>query len=142
MKASRKFIEHTADILFQAEAPSLKELFEQCGLALEESQLELSNVSQKEEKLITGKHKDIDRLLFDFLDDLLFYKDSEQLIFSGFNVIITKKEGEYHLKCKALGEKINRKKHEEKVDVKAITMHLFEVKKIKDGWKAQVLIDI
>jgi len=143
MTAKRKYIEeHTADILFQAEASTLGELFEQCGLAVEESQIELNNVAQKVEKKITGKNPNLEYLLFDFLDDLLFYKDSEQLIFSRFKIKVNKMDDNFVMDCAAFGEKIDTKKHEQRVDVKAITMHLFEVKKENDLWKAKVLIDI
>ena len=141
MKPSRTYIEHTADILFKAEADTLDELFEQCALAVEESQIELDKVEAKEEKIITGENEKIDRLLFDFLDDLLFYKDSEQLIFSKFEIKIEQK-GKYYLHCNAKGEKIDNKKHQQKVDVKDITMHLFEVKQVEEHWQAKVLIDI
>tara|TARA_Y100000034_G_C6880783_1_gene403586 strand:- start:273 stop:701 length:429 start_codon:yes stop_codon:yes gene_type:complete len=142
MKPSYTFIDHTADVLFQAQAPSLPELFAQCGLALEETQVDINLIKQKEKTHITGKNKKIELLLFDFLDDLLFYKDSELLIYSKFEVKI-KKEGDiYHLDCLAHGEKLSHQKHDPKVDVKAITMHLFGVKKIEGGYQAQVLVDI
>jgi len=141
MEASRKYIDHTADILFQAEASTLPGLFEQCALAVEESQIELENVEPFKKIVITGKNKKIEHLLFDFLDDLLFYKDSERLIFSKFEIKVKEEKGFFKLNCKAFGD-ILSDKHQQKVDVKAITMHLFEVKKIAGGWKAQVLIDI
>ena len=142
MKPSYTFIDHTADVLFEAEAFTLSELFEQCALAVEDTQVDLSNVEQKEERTIIGKNKNVEHLLFDFLDDVLFYKDSEMLIFSKF-VVEVKQEGEdYVLTCTASGETLNPDKHEQKVDVKAITMHMFEVKKEEKVWKARVLVDI
>jgi SHS2 domain-containing protein len=143
MTAKRKYIEeHTADILFQAEASTLGELFQECAMAVEESQLELNNVSQEEVREINDKNKNVEYLLFDFLGELLVIKDSEQLIFSKFEIKVEKIDENYVMDCKAFGEKINPQKHEQKVDVKAITMHLFEVKKEEGKWNAQVLIDI
>jgi len=142
MKPSYKYIDHTADILFIAKAPSLEELFVQSALALENSQVDVSLIKPIETKKIEVSHEKIDRLLFDFLDDLVFYKDSELLIFSKFEIIIGKKDGKYHLVCDATGDKLDHAKHDPKVDVKAITMHLFEVKEIEGGWQAQVIIDI
>ncbi len=143
MKPSHTFLDHTADILFRAEAGTLPELFEQCALAVEEAQVDISKVEQKQSIEITGENTNVEYLLFDFLDNLIFYKDSEQLLFSAFEAHIRQTpEGVYLLKCTAQGEKLNVEKHQPKVDVKAITMHLFEVKKTKEGWKAQVLIDI
>ncbi|MBT3297342.1 archease [archaeon] len=142
MKASRKYLDHTADILLQAEAPTLSELFEQCALAVEESQVNLNSVECVETKKITGENKKIDLLLFDFLDDLLFYKDSELLIFKKFDIKIKLNEGKYLLDCLAYGDKIDYSKHETDAEIKAITLHLFEVKKVESGWWAQVLLDI
>ena len=142
MKPSYTFIDHTADVLFVAKAPTYPELFAQCGLALEETQVDIKLIEQKEQKEIKGENAKIDLLLFDFLDDLLFYKDSELLIFSKFDIKIEEKEGVYHLDCLAYGDKLSHQKHDPKVDVKAITMHMFEVKKIEDGYQAQVLVDI
>ncbi len=140
--ASYQYLDHTADILFQAEGDSLEELFEQCALAVEDTQVHLDKVEQKKKVAIKGKSKSLENLLFDFLDDLLFYKDAEQLVFSRFEAKIEEKKGIYHLNCLAYGEKLKVEKHQPKVDVKAITMHMFEVKKIRGKWKAQVLVDI
>ncbi len=139
---SYKFIDHTADVLFEAEGATLSELFEQCALAVEDTQVDLSNIAPAITKEITGKNKNIEHLLFDFLDDLLFYKDSEMLIFSKFVVEVKQEGEEYVLSCQASGETLNPDKHEQKVDVKAITMHMFEVKQEGDVWKANVLVDI
>jgi len=142
MKPSYTFIDHTADVLFRAEAPTLEQLFEQCALALEETQVDIDTIKPKETITITAENKEIDRLLFDFLDDLVYHKDADLLIFNKFDIKIVEKDGFYHLKCKATGEKLSHKKHGPKVDVKAVTMHLFEVNKIEDGWEAQVIFDI
>ena len=141
MKANYKFLEHTADELFVAEASTLGELFEQCGLAVEEIQVDLKQFSNEEKREITGENENIEYLLFDFLDDLLFHKDSERMIFSKFDCHVTEENGKYKLTCTAYGEKISDK-HEQKVDIKAITMHMFEVKKTDEGWFAKVLVDI
>jgi SHS2 domain-containing protein len=140
--ASYNYIDHTADVLFEAEGSSLPELFEQCALAVEDTQIELKEFGTSEMREITGNDKSVENLLFDFLDDLLFYKDSEMILFSKFDVSIEEKDGEYHLKCTASGEVLDPEKHEQKVDVKAITMHMFEVKEENGVWKARVLIDI
>lgn len=143
MKPSYKYLEHTADVLFVAKAENLNELFEQSALAVEETMVEIKKVEKKKKKLIREKHKNIEGLLFAFLSDLIYYKDAEQLIFSKFEVKIKCKDSEgYTLICTAFGEKINPEKHQPKVDIKAITLHLFEVKKIAQGWWAKVLVDI
>ncbi|HLD01082.1 MAG TPA: archease [Candidatus Nanoarchaeia archaeon] len=143
MQPFYKFLEHTADVLFEAEAGTLEDLFIQCALAAADSQVDINRIKPKVKQHIAIKHKDIERLLFDFLDDLIFYKDSKQLIFTKFDLKIRQlKDGIYSLDCQAHGEKLSHTKHDPKVDVKAVTMHLFEVKKTPRGWKAKVLLDI
>jgi len=142
MSASYQFLDHTADILFTAVAPTLEELFVQCALATEDAQVDLSKVEEKEKLSFMVEGKDEESLLFNFLDDLVFYKDSDLLIFSKFDLKIEKAKGGLKLSCTAWGEKLDNEKHEPKVDVKAVTMHLFEVKKNDQGWEAKVLLDI
>jgi SHS2 domain-containing protein len=142
MKPHYEYIDHTADILFRAYADSEAELFAQCGLALQQAQVEVSQVEEKETVTITGCNAELDRLLFDFLDDLLYYKDADLMVFSRFEIKIEKKDNEFCMECLAHGEKLDFSRHQPKVDVKAITMHTFEVKQTEKGWEAQVLIDI
>jgi len=142
MKPNYKYIEHTADVIFVAEAPSLGELFEQSALATEEVMINLKQIAPKKKITIKLKNKSIENLLFAFLGELIFYKDAEQLLLSQFKVKIEQKKEEYVLNCIASGERLNPKKHEQKVDIKAITLHMFEVKQVAGGWRAQVLVDI
>ena len=142
MHPFHKFLDHTADVFFVAKAETLPDLFRECAIAVEETMVNVDLVQPKEKTKILGENTKIDSLLFDFLDELLFFKDYKQLVFSKFEIDIKEESQKYHLTCFAYGEKINFAKHEPKVDVKAITMHEFKVEKVKDGWKAQVLIDI
>lgn len=142
MKPYYKYIEHTADVLFEAYGSTLEELFVQCALALEETQVNVEKIECKQETIISGKSKDVESLLFDFLDDLVYYKDAELLVFSKFKIKIEEKGDVCLLNCICSGEKLDFKKHDPRVDVKAVTMHMFKVEKINDGWKAKVLLDI
>ncbi len=142
MDAFHKFLDHTADILFVAKAPTLNELFAECGLATEETMVNIERVKPKETIKILGESHKVDMLLFDFIDELIFFKDYKQLIFSKFDVDIKQSGDTWNLVCTAHGEKLDLTRHEPKVDVKAVTMHLFKVEQVKDTWKAQVLLDI
>ncbi len=152
MKDRYYFIDHTADVLFRAEAKTLNGLFSQAALALNETQTDLEDVGTSVVREIEDKNANLEYLLFDFLDNLLLFKDAELLFFSKFEITIEAKENlagkeEYHLLAKCYGEEISEDKHELKVDVKAITLHLFNIseKEFPDGdsgWECQVLLDI
>ena len=142
MKAFHKFFDHTADVLVVARAETLPELFNQCALAVEETMVDVSKIKPKQKIKILGESKKVDGLLFDFMEELVFFKDYKQLLFSRFEIVITEKDGTYNLSCNAHGEKLDVARHDPRVDVKAVTMHEFEVSKDKQGWKAKVLLDI
>lgn len=136
-----KFLDHTADVGFKMEASSLNELFEGAAILTFEVMADLKKVSPKLTKKISLENKSIDKLLFDFIEELIYLKDAEYMLYSKFNIKIDCKDT-ITLNAEIRGEKINPKKHELKVDVKAITLHHFYVKKIKNNWKAEIILDI
>ena len=142
MEPTHIFLDHTADVFFVAKAPTLEQLFDQCGLAVEETMIDLPSVKPKQKIKILVEADKIETLLFDFLDELVFFKDYKQLVFSKFEIKIEEQGKKFSLSCFAHGEKLDVLRHKPKVDVKAITMHMFEVKQVPGGWKAQVLVDI
>lgn len=143
MENKFKFLDHTADVLFRATANDLPELFRQAGLATFATMTDLEDVDKKEERKFTLTANTQEYLLFDFLDELLMYKDSEILFFSDFKVSIKKTDkGKFELNATCFGEASDDNKHDRKVDVKAITLHLFELKQVSGGWECQVLLDI
>ncbi len=136
-----KFLEHTADVMFEAYGSSLEELFENAALAVEEVMVKTADIRQEIKKELEFENGKIDLLLHDFLSELVYLKDAELLFFSRFEVKIEKDE-KYKLNVTAYGDKLDAQKQELRDDAKAITLHKFEVKKEKDKWKARVIVDI
>ncbi|MBI3804041.1 MAG: archease [Nitrospirae bacterium] len=139
-----RFIEGltVADIAFEARGGTLEELFSSAGLAVTATQIEeLSILQPKESRPFHLTHRAIDRLLFDFLQELVYWKDVDLLLFNAFDLSI-KEEGGYLLTGTGYGEPIDPKRHALLIDVKAVTMHKFEVASDADGWKATVVLDI
>ncbi|NJD75531.1 MAG: archease [Candidatus Methanoperedens sp.] len=131
----------TADAAFEAEGGTLEELFNDAAVAMFEIMVDTGSVSPRVTKTIDLVNEDIDGLLFDWLSELVYLKDAEGVVFSRFDVKI-KKNGSYELNAVATGENINRNKHRLRSDVKAVTYHMFEVKKTGDVWSARVVLDL
>lgn len=130
----------TADLALEVRTQTLEALFKTAALAVEEAMVNTKNVAPIVEKEIILERSSIEELLFDFLQELIFYKDSESLFFSQFEVKIEKNKF-YKLKSKIKGEELNYAKHELRDDVKAVTMHQFQVKKNKE-WFLKAILDI
>ena len=138
-----RFLEDVAlaDICYEAYGKDLNEVFENCALAIFELSADIKTVKEKEKVEIELEHKKIDNLLYDFLSEILFLKDSKYIVFKKVKVQI--KEGKANkLNAVLFGDTINPKKQRLENDIKAITMHMFELKKEKKGYKATVVVDI
>ena len=130
----------TADVCFLAYGESLNALFENSALAMFNVITNTEQVKPKVKRGVEVKGEDLQSLMFNWLNELLFYSGAENLAFSKFEVKIDEKDLDLEANC--WGEEMNPEKHELKTEVKACTYHRLEVKKDKDGWKAQVILDI
>ena len=135
-----KFIDITvADVAFEAYGKDLDELFTNSALAMFEVMVNTKQIKPKVERKVKITGNDLQSLMFNWLNSLLLFVDSENLAFSDFKTKIDDKKFTLNAVCK--GEKIDPKKHETRTAVKACTYHKMEIKKNKI-WKAQVILDI
>lgn len=136
------YFEHTADIGFTLEADSFSELCKGAATVTFEAMGSLKKIGKKIGKKVVLQNKEYDKLLFEFIEELIFLKDSDYMLFSDFKVKIEEEKTGITLRAEVKGEKINPKKHELKVDVKAITFHEFYVKQKGKRWEARIILDI
>lgn len=103
---------------------------------------ELGSIIPRESRSIELASDALDMLLFDLLQELIYYKDAEQLLLRLHSLRIEEREGSYRLFAEARGERIERERHPLNVDVKAVTLHRFAVERTPKGWRAAVILDI
>ena len=138
-----RFLEHTADVGIEAEEKNLEKVFSEIALGMFEVMTNTKNVEKKIKKEISIESEDLQALLYDFLEKFLILHDTENLMFSKFDVKEIKKEKEkWSLECEAWGEEFDPKKHEDRTLVKAVTYHEMKIEKTSKGWKAKVIVDI
>lgn len=135
MKSNKKFefFDVTADIGFTAYGNNLNECFENAGMAMFNVISNTKDINPVKTIDFKIESEDYVSLLYDFLEELLFYHDTEFLLFSEFDVEIT---DDYSLKAEIKGENIDWSKHERGCEVKAITFHMMEVNTQKPHVKA------
>ncbi|MCX6748205.1 MAG: archease [Candidatus Pacearchaeota archaeon] len=130
-----KFLEHTADIKFQAFGSTIEKAFENSALAMFNSMSE-DKIKAKIKKKIKVQGKDNESLLYNFLEELLFLLDSENFFISKTKVKIK----DFGLTAELWGNSV--KNYETKLDVKAVTYNQMKVEKKTGRWVAQVVIDV
>lgn len=131
----------TADVAFEATGKAVEDVFESCAQAIFETQANVDKITGDVKKTIDLEDSDIKQLLYDFLSELVYINDTESLIFREARVVI-KHNGDYKLTATLIGDKIDYDRHELGNDIKAVTMHMFELKEEKDIWRAHVIVDI
>ena len=129
-----------ADIAFEAGSSTVNGLFEECARAVTDIMVDPKSLRPRTERKFQLESEDLDRLLYDFLTELIVVKDVDSLLFSEFRVGVS--PGGRSLTATARGEPIDRKRHRLRNDVKAVTMHLFGIRRTDDGWKTTVVLDI
>ncbi len=131
----------TADVAIESRGDTLEELFAASAMATFEVMANISNIQPETRKAIHLENSEIDGLLFDWLAELIYLKDSEFMLFGKYDIKITKNTN-YQLDAEILGEEINQSKHDLRCDVKAITFHLFDVYEKDDKWISRFILDI
>ncbi|HUI00216.1 MAG TPA: archease [Nitrososphaerales archaeon] len=130
-----------ADIAFAARGDSLSALFEAAARALTEVMVDRRTLVGRVERRVNLGPSPPDILLYDLLTQLIVIKDVDSLLFKTFKVTLGPGK-EPSLTCVMRGEEIDRDRHALRNDVKAVTMHMFGVKKKAGRWQATVVLDI
>ncbi len=132
----------TSDVAFEAWGNTIEELFVAASDATMNVMVEdINTISDKTCRSIRVEDTNIDMLLFQLLQELIFYKDADQLLLRLQKVRVQHQKNHYELTAEAYGEGLNMDKHELLADVKAVTLHRFKVEPDDQGWRANVILD-
>jgi len=134
-----EILDHTADIGIIVHGKDLKLLFQNAGEAFFHLITDLKKVRLRTERKIEIGGESLERLMVDWLSELLYLHDVENLLFKRFNVESVGEEG---LKAKVRGEVFQEEVHVIKTGVKAVTYHQIEVREEKEGWRARIIFDL
>ena len=128
-----KYLEHTADVKFQAFGKTLQEAFSNAAYAMINIISE-DKIKNKITKKIKVKGVDKKSLLYAFLEELLFLLNTENFILSKVKEIKINKE----LTATLIGD--NTKNYKLNTDVKAVTYNEMFIK--EKPYIVQVVLDI
>jgi len=134
-----EFLDHTADIGVVVYGENLQALFENAGKAFFHLITDLRKVRLRTERRIEIEEESLDRLMVDWLSELLYLHEVENLLFKGFTV---ESVGEQGLKAVAKGEPFQEGVHVIKTEVKAVTYHQIAVREEDGNWRAQIIFDL
>lgn len=133
----------TADVAFEARGDTVEDMFVAAADATMNVMVEdLNTIADRQRRIIHVEADAVDMLLFQLLQELIYYKDAERLLLRVPEVHIQRQNHHFKLSAEAYGEELNSDQHELLVDVKAVTLHRFQVEQTESGWRAMVILDI
>jgi SHS2 domain-containing protein len=132
-----ELIEHTADIGINAFGKDLPEAFASAAYGMFSIIAEVDSVREVETRHVEVSADDVEGLLFEWLNGLLYYFDVEMLLFKRFDII---KFGDNRLAADCHGEKYDPSRHHLKTGVKSATYHMLEVDRSNN--RVRVIFDI
>ncbi len=136
--AQYETFEHESDIGIRGFGRTVEEAFENTARALYSVIVTIRNINPTEKKVLTASAPDQELLLVEWLNALLSLSDIERMVFSKFEVRI---EGT-SLTGSAWGERLDRERHEPRVEVKGATYHLLRVAEEGGRFVAQCVVDV
>ncbi len=123
-----------------ARGDSLERLFRATARGLFETMVDTDAVRPEIGKELLLSADSIDRLLYQWLSDLIQLRDRESLYFSFFEVQIAR--GPRHrVQGVAMGELIDPTRHPIRNQVTAVRPHPFQIVREGEAWRVNILFD-
>jgi SHS2 domain-containing protein len=132
----------TGDCAVEIEAKTLADVFIDSARSLVACMVEPTSVRSAMKWEVELVEDDLRGLLYAWLSELVYIRDSENVMFSEFDIADLQANERFSLRAIARGERIDHSRHDIAVDVKAVTMHMFTVEKVGNTWRAFVIFDL
>ncbi|NOR40503.1 MAG: archease [Gammaproteobacteria bacterium] len=130
---------HLSDIGVRGLGPTAESAFEQAAVALVAVITRPEGVKESQEVKIECSAPDLELLLVDWLNALIYQMGTRRMLFRRFQVRLQAET----LQASAWGEDIDRTRHTPAVEIKGATYTELQVAQQPDGeWIAQCVVDV
>lgn len=136
------FFSHTGDVGVNLRAPTLDLLFADAALALTDTVTDRRLVAATASVAVELRSPAVDLLLVDWLNDLIYRLDTASLLVARVQVSVTEQGGEWTVRGRVDGDRLEPARHPIRTLVKAATYHALEVSRAGDEWHATFVLDV
>lgn len=128
-----------ADLLVEGRGRTLGEAVANVALGMLNAITPLEGITERETYRAEAEGTDLQSLILNILDEILFLNDSEGLTAKSLTVEID--EGRFRASAVGQGERFSAATHEVGIAVKAVTYHMMKIERITEGYRVQVVFD-
>ncbi|MBI1744624.1 archease [Candidatus Acetothermia bacterium] len=136
------YFEVTAEVGIRAKGSSYEEAFAEAAKGLFELMVDTSEVHPLEKKFVRACSESLDLLLADWLNQLIVERDRSGFVFSEFRVRINKNSQGWKIETVAMGEFLNRERHDPRIDVKAVTYNGLKCYEQEGIYTVECVLDV
>jgi SHS2 domain-containing protein len=130
--------EHESDVGIRGFGATEEQAFANAAVAMYSVMVDVELVEPKESRTVKVAAEDREQLLIEWLNALLAISDIDRLVFSRFEAQFAGNT----LTGKAWGERLDRERHDAKVEVKGATYHLLRTVREGGRYIAQCVVDV
>lgn len=135
-----ELLQHTSEIGFRATGTTLERAFANAGKALFEVMTDIDKLDRDVEHRIVVESENLEALLYDFIDELIYLSQAEGLLFRTFDIHIETYPGTYKLDGVAQGQRIREGLRLQ--EVKAPTYSDMRVEDESKRWVIEMYLDV
>jgi SHS2 domain-containing protein len=140
-----ELLDHTADVAVRLKSASPEELFRDASRALLSVQLDLGAsepVAARETVPLSLEAEDLEALLVDFLNELIFLFDTRRFLAARLDVARLDAGKPARLAGTLQGEPLDAARHAVRTEIKAATFHGLAIQRTPAGLEADVVFDL
>lgn len=138
-----EYLDHEADIGIRGIGYTLSEAFAESAQAMFSIMADVETVAPRESVAVHCQARDVETLLVEFLNELLFQREARGLLLSSCHVNEIRQNAErWYLDALAWGEPLDLGRHEIRTEVKAATYAALKVGRQGGLYVAQCVVDV
>ena len=134
-----RILDHTADLRIEVKGRGVEGLFVSSAEALTDLLVDIDSIEKKYDVEVSAEGEDRGELLVDFLRELLYLFSVVGKIFSKFDIMNL---SEKKITARCFGEDFDPKRHELKIEIKAITYHGLEITEDGEDYHVSIIFDV
>lgn len=136
------FVDHTADVAVRLIGATLDDLFAAAAGALTAAITVPEAVVPRQSSTIALDASDLELLIVDWVGELLYRFETEQLLVADARPRVTERGGRWYVDAEISGERRDPARHPIKVLVKAVTFHGLRIERRPNGYETLLVFDI
>jgi protein archease len=138
-----RMLDHTADVGFEIEAPTLETLFDEARRALIMTVFEQPPERGEDEDSVRLSAPNLETLLVRWINELVFFIQGDGFVPVRADIEIREaSEGSFSLEARLAGAPLDLEGYGWQGEIKSATFHGLEVTRGGEGWQAQVILDV